>query len=109
MSIEIKYIGHDGVETVVQARVGDSVMETAVDNGVEGIIGECGGAMACATCHCFIDEAWSAKIGPPGDHEDAVLDGTMTDRQDVSRLGCQVRLTESMNGLVIHVPEAQIA
>lgn len=91
--IEIKYVGHDGTEQVVKGRLGDSVMETAIDNGVEGIIGECGGSMACATCHCFIDEAWSAKVGPPGDHEDALLDGTMTERQDTSRSARQLENT----------------
>lgn len=77
-------------------------MEAAVGVGVEGIDGLCGGACACATCHVYIDRRWAAEVGSAGDDERAMLDGSDLYRPN-SRLGCQVRLTEAMDGMVVEV------
>lgn len=88
----VVYTADDGTVTEIEGRPGDSIMETAVRNGVPGIVGECGGSLSCATCHVFASpETWEL-VGPPGDLEDEMLDGTATDREDCSRLSCQIKL-----------------
>ncbi len=88
------YTAADGTVTTIEGRPGDSVMETAVRNGVPGIVGECGGSLSCATCHVFVADDTLAKVGGPGDLEDEMLDGTAVDRQDNSRLSCQISLED---------------
>lgn len=88
------YTAHDGTVTEQEGRPGDSIMETAVRNGVPGIVGECGGSLSCATCHVFVSEETFAVVGGPGDLEDEMLDGTAVEREDCSRLSCQIRLVE---------------
>lgn len=88
------YTAADGAVTEIEGRPGDSIMETAVRNGVRGIVGECGGSLSCATCHVFVaPETWDL-VGGPGDLEDEMLDGTAVDREDTSRLSCQIALAE---------------
>lgn len=104
----VVYTTADGTRTVIEGRPGDSVMETAVRNGVKGIVGECGGSLSCATCHVFVEpETFALVGGPSGPLEDDMLDGTAVERQETSRLSCQIRLEE---GVEYHVrtPEAQI-
>ena len=72
---DITYISPDGTSTTLEARLGDSVMEVAVKHGVEGIVAECGGACSCATCHVYVDEAFTDRVGGAGDLEDDMLDG----------------------------------
>ncbi len=105
---KVTYIQPDGVETTLDARDGDSVMETAVKNGVRGIVAECGGACACATCHVFVDEAFADKVGEPGDLEDDMLDGAATDREPTSRLSCQVKMSADLDGLVVRIAPEQV-
>ena len=105
---KVTYIQPDGVETTLDARDGDSVMETAVKNGVRGIVAECGGACACATCHVFIDEAFAATVGEPGPLEDDMLDGSATDREPTSRLSCQVKMSADLDGLVVRIAPEQV-
>jgi 2Fe-2S ferredoxin len=105
---KVTYIQPDGVETTLDARDGDSVMETAVKNGVRGIVAECGGACACATCHVFVDEAFAAKVGEPGDLEDDMLDGAASDRQPTSRLSCQIKMSADLDGLVVRIAPEQV-
>jgi 2Fe-2S ferredoxin len=105
---KVTYIQPDGVETTLDARDGDSVMETAVKNGVRGIVAECGGACACATCHVFVDEAFATKVGEPGDLEDDMLDGAASDRQANSRLSCQVKMSAELDGLVVRIAPEQV-
>jgi 2Fe-2S ferredoxin len=83
-------------------------METAVKNGVRGIVAECGGACACATCHVFIDEAFADKVGEPGPLEDDMLDGAATDREPTSRLSCQVKMSADLDGLVVRIAPEQV-
>ena len=103
----VVYTAHNGTVTTIEGRPGDSVMETAVRNGVPGIVGECGGSLSCATCHVFVDDDTLALVGTADDLEDEMLDGTVVERQDNSRLSCQIKLQE---GCEYHVttPSAQI-
>jgi len=105
---KVTYIQPDGAEITLDARDGDSVMETAVKNGVRGIVAECGGACACATCHVFVDEAFTATMGEPGPLEDDMLDGAASDRQANSRLSCQVKMSAELDGLVVRIAPEQV-
>ena len=83
-------------------------MRGALYNGVEGIAGECGGAPSCATCHCYVDDAWAAQVGPATDAAEAeLLEGAASEVKSSSRLSCQVVMTQALDGLVIHLPETQ--
>ena len=103
---KITYIEHNGTEHVVDAPVGTTVMEVALKNHVPGIDAECGGACACATCHVYIDEAWRSAAGGPDEMEEDMLDFAFDVREN-SRLSCQVKVTEALDGLVVQVPEKQ--
>ena len=105
---KVTYFSPDGAETTLEARVGDSVMETAVKNGVKGIVAECGGACACATCHVFVDAAFADKVGGPHDLEDDMLDGAATDRTEHSRLSCQIKMSDDIDGLVVRIAPKQV-
>lgn len=104
---KVFYTRPDGRQTVVEAAVGDSVMQTAVRNGVPGIVGQCGGSLSCATCHVFLAEANAGDFPPVSEDEDEMLDCAATERQDNSRLSCQLVLRE---GQEVHVttPGAQL-
>lgn len=102
----IKFIEFNGTEHDIDATVGDSVMVTAVGNGVPGIDADCGGECSCATCHVIIDDAWMAKVGQPSETEESMLD-LNPDRTDHSRLSCQIEVTEELDGLVVNLPEFQ--
>lgn len=103
----IHFTDAQGVVRQADGAVGDSVMETAVRNGVPGIVGECGGSLSCATCHVFVREDLVDGLDEMSDMEDEMLYGTIVDREDNSRLGCQLKLCE---GAELHVttPEAQV-
>jgi len=102
----ITYIEADGSQYEADVPVGDSVMQGAVDNMVDGIVAECGGACACSTCHCYVDEAWWEKVGSPEDSEQCVLEA-VSEPQPTSRLSCQITVTEALDGLVVRLPESQ--
>ena len=102
----IKYITHDGAEHDVVADNGSTVMETAVKNMVPGIEAECGGACACATCHVYVDEAWRETVGSPEPMEESMLDFAHEVREN-SRLSCQISVTDSLDGLIVRIPERQ--
>jgi 2Fe-2S ferredoxin len=104
---KVTFIQPDGRQSEVDALSGDSVMETAIDNDIDGIIAECGGACSCATCHVYVDEAWLEKLPPPDPLEDGMLDCVL-DRRPTSRLSCQIRLSDALDGITVHVPESQI-
>jgi 2Fe-2S ferredoxin len=103
---KITFIQHDGSSQTVDATVGYTVMETAKYNDVPGIEAECGGSCSCATCHVYISEEWREKVGPPNDVEADMLDLAF-DVRDESRLSCQIKVTEELDGLVVKVPESQ--
>lgn len=104
---KIIYVAHDGTETPQDVPVGWSIMEGAVQNNVEGIDADCGGCLSCATCHVFIDDAWVDKLPPREDLEDDMLDCAAVDREDNSRLACQLTVTPELDGLVVRMPEYQ--
>lgn len=104
---KVTYVDPSGSPHVIDAVVGDSLMTTATSNGVPGIIGECGGNASCATCHVWVHDEFSALVGPPGDFEEDLLDLAVTERRDTSRLGCQVKVTEALDGLTVDVPPDQ--
>jgi 2Fe-2S ferredoxin len=103
---KITYITHDGVSHAVEADVGSTVMENAIRNSVPGIDAECGGALACATCHVYVDPAWVAATGSPSPMEEDMLDFAY-DVQPTSRLSCQIRIEPALDGLIVRVPERQ--
>ncbi len=104
---KIKYISHDGAEHEVDADIGSTVMETAVKNMVPGIEAECGGACACATCHVYVDQAWTETVGKPEAMEEDMLDFAY-EVQPNSRLSCQISVSENLDGLIVHTPERQV-
>lgn len=104
----VTFVLPDGRQRKVEAREGQSVMETAVANGVEGIVAECGGSMACATCHVFVDDETFARLGPPQGDEDGMLDFAAADRAATSRLSCQIAVSDALDGAAFTVPATQV-
>lgn len=103
---KITFIESNGAEHVVEAEVGATLMETAVRNMVPGIDADCGGACACATCHVYIEPEWTEKTGERNEMEADMLDFAFDVREN-SRLSCQVKVTDDLDGLVVRVPEKQ--
>jgi len=103
----ITYIQHDGTKHTVEAEPGMTVMEAAVKNSIPGIAAECGGACACATCHVYVDEAWHEATGSPAQIEEDMLDFAFDVRSE-SRLSCQIKVTDALDGLLVRIPEKQI-
>jgi 2Fe-2S ferredoxin len=93
----------DNIETVVEGEVGVSVMQTARNADIRNIPGDCGGAMSCATCHVYVDPAWLQAVGAATSQEEETLEFVI-ERRPNSRLSCQIRLTEELDGLVLRVP-----
>ncbi len=102
----ITFILPDESIRVVDAIEGDSIMQTAVDAGIEEITADCGGNCSCATCHCIIDDAWIGKIGTADEVELSVMESAI-EPQPNSRLSCQIKVTDDLGGAIIHVPEAE--
>jgi len=103
---KITYIEHDGTEHVIDVKTGLTVMEGAVKNNIPGIDADCGGACACATCHVYVDEAWTAKTGTKSAMEESMLDFAEGVEPN-SRLSCQIKVTDDLDGLVVRMPESQ--
>ena len=104
---KVTFVQKDGSPSEVNAVVGDSVMETAIDNDIDGIVAECGGACSCATCHVYVENGWLDKLPPPDSLEDGMLD-CVIDRRPNSRLSCQIRVSDEIDGIVLRVPASQI-
>jgi len=102
----ITYIEHDGTAATVMAEIGSTVMETAMRNGVAGIMAECGGSCACATCLVHVDETWLAQVGSRSPEEEDMLDSAFEVKPN-SRLSCQIKVTEALDGLVVRMPAYQ--
>ena len=103
---KITYIQPDGSQQIVSADTGMTVMEAAKRDNIAGIEAECGGACACATCHGYVDGAWTAKTGKPAAMEEDMLDFAF-EVKPTSRLSCQVKVTEAHDGLIVHTPAYQ--
>lgn len=104
---KIVYIEHNGREHAVDATAGKSVMQTALDHAVPGILGDCGGACSCGTCHCYVDAAWEGKLPAIAEDEALMLDGTLHTEAN-SRLSCQLQVTAEIDGLVLRLPASQV-
>jgi ferredoxin, 2Fe-2S len=103
---KVTYIDASGVSRTVEAQVGATVMETALRNSVPGIEAECGGACACATCHVYVADEWTEITGKPSQMEEDMLDFAADVRPN-SRLSCQIKVTEALDGLVVTTPVKQ--
>jgi len=104
--IKVTYIDHAGTARIVEAEEGVDLMDVAVDNLIPGIDGDCGGVAACATCHVHVDPAWQDKLPPMDEEEDAMLE-LADDRNESSRLACQLKASPELDGLVLHTPLGQ--
>lgn len=104
---QVTYISADGNETVVNVENGENLMQAALDNNVAGILGDCGGGCACATCHVYVDPAWAEKAGEPSDLESDMLEGLL-EPQPTSRLSCQIIMSDELDGIVVRLPESQL-
>lgn len=102
----VTFITFGGERHELDVPAGTTLMRAAVDHGVPGIDGDCGGQCACATCHLFVDTPWLARLPVRSDHEEDMLNFT-TDLRENSRLGCQIRLTDALDGIVVHLPQGQ--
>ncbi len=103
---KITYIDASGQSRIVEAQDGSTVMETALRNSIPGIDAECGGACACDTCHVYVAEEWTETVGPPSQMEEDMLDFAFEVRPN-SRLSCQIKVTDGLDGLVVTTPPKQ--
>lgn len=106
--IEVTYVDSKGNRQTVEAESGQSIMQVAADNLINGILGDCGGSCTCATCHCFVEEEWLEKTGEANSFEKDMLDLCAIPAKENSRLSCQITVNEDLNGIVIHLPESQL-
>ena len=104
----VVFVHPDGAEqTVSVRRAGDTAMDAALDNGVAGILAQCGGGCTCATCHCYVDEAWLERLPAPHAGELDLLEYLPT-RRPTSRLSCQIVMSPALSGLRLLIPAAQV-
>ena len=104
---KITYIEHDGKTHTIEVASGLSVMEGAVQNNIPGIDADCGGSMACATCHVYVKEEWFNKLPKKEDGEEDMLDMAFEPKKN-SRLSCQLMVSDQFEGLVVNLPEKQV-
>lgn len=104
--VRITFVEHDGTCHAVEAGSHQSLMQAATQNGVRGILAECGGARVCGTCHCYIDEPWRNAAGTPCEDERMLVEFSEHHSSD-SRLSCQIRVSEAMDGMVVRHPPSQ--
>jgi ferredoxin, 2Fe-2S len=104
---KVIYVSHSGESREVDVPAGMTVMNAALKNGVDGIIAECGGVCMCSTCHVYVDEKFFSKLPPAQDQEEAVLEISAEERKPTSRLSCQIKVTDDLDGLIVRLPEKQ--
>ncbi|HYD06009.1 MAG TPA: 2Fe-2S iron-sulfur cluster-binding protein [Reyranella sp.] len=105
---KVTYVDVEGSSTEVDVASGENVMRGAVQNDIDGIVGECGGGLACATCHCYVDEAWTDRVGGPASADERdMLECTAAEVRPESRLSCQIVVDDSLDGLIVHLPDRQ--
>lgn len=105
--VNVILIDASGLSRTLQVIEGQSLMQAAVSAGVRGIVGECGGSAMCATCHVYVDEAFSDQIPTPLETELEMLECTTSERLPNSRLACQIKISAALEGLVVRLPERQ--
>src|SRR5665213_1002051 len=103
----IVYIEPDGREVALELATGQSLMRGAIEAGVDGIEAQCGGACACATCHCYVRPGWLDKLKPPSDDELLMLSNVAAERRPNSRLSCQLIVEAGLDGLTVQFPDRQ--
>lgn len=104
--VGITYVEADGTAHAVEVKPGCSLMQGAVWNSVPGIVAECGGNCACGTCRVYVEEVWRVTTGQASDMEEATME-IRDDDHPGKRLSCQIRVTEALDGLVVHMPPSQ--
>ncbi len=104
----ITFIQHDGAEHPIEATEGSSLMQAAVDQSVPGILGDCGGNCACATCHAYIEPSWQPRLEAASADESMMLSCAAEPPRDNSRLLCQIVVNDQLDGMVVHLPENQL-
>ena len=104
--VRVRFQRPDGSETACDVAAGLSLMEAALNNGVDEIIADCGGALSCATCHVYVDDGWMDRTGEPSEAEEDMLEFAV-DRRPNSRLSCQIKLGEGLDGLSVALPQRQ--
>lgn len=104
---KITYVLNDGSSVEVDVEAGANVMRTAFDNGVPGIVAECGGAAMCATCHVYVDAESLEKFPQIGEVEEEMLECTAAERSSLSRLSCQLHVPEGVSSITVRIPEKQ--
>ena len=104
---KITYIENNGKEYTVDVQNGLTVMEGAVQNDIPGIDADCGGSMACATCHVYVKDEWYDKLDEKSEGEDDMIDQAYDPKKN-SRLSCQITVSDKIDGLVVHLPEKQV-
>lgn len=104
---KVTYVAYNGAQHSADVPVGENVMRGALYNNIDGIVGECGGGLACATCHVYVDEAWVSKTGQRSEMESQMLDFSPVEVKSNSRLSCQITMSNVLDGLVVHMPEKQ--
>ncbi|WP_293370393.1 2Fe-2S iron-sulfur cluster-binding protein [Nevskia sp.] len=102
------FISADDTTIDLDVVIGSSLMQAATSGGISGIVGDCGGAMACATCHVFVDPAFLDRVPAISDNEDQMLDATAAPRQPNSRLSCQLVMNEALDGIVVRIADPQV-
>ena len=105
--VKISYIENNGTSHTVDVAEGLTVMEGAVQNNIPGIDADCGGGMACATCHVYVKDEWFDKINKKSEGEDDMIDQAYEPKKS-SRLSCQIQVSSEIDGLEVHLPEKQI-
>ena len=102
------FIQPDQTEREIEIARGESPMRAAVREGIDGILGECGGGLTCSTCHVYVDPGWAAKLPAPQADELEMLDYVAAEKRAHSRLSCQIRMTDELAGIRLEIPECQI-
>jgi 2Fe-2S ferredoxin len=102
------FISPDGSSTEVDVATGNSLMHAATAHGIDGIVGDCGGAMSCATCHVFVEASFAPMLPEPSTSEAQMLDYTAAPRQANSRLSCQLVMTTELDGLTVYIADPQL-
>lgn len=104
----VTFVEFSGASHVIDVAEGENVMRGALYNDLPGIVGECGGGLACATCHCYVDDAWAAQAGTPSSQDERdMLESTAAEVKATSRLSCQIIMSAELDGLIVHLPEHQ--
>jgi 2Fe-2S ferredoxin len=104
----VTYIDPDGTKQELEIAPGKRVMQSAIAAGIDGIVAECGGQAMCATCHVYVDPAFTDRLPAMSDDEDEMLEDTACERSADSRLSCQLVVTDELDGLVVRLPETQV-